>query len=72
LLIEQKTPKQPNQKQLFLESLLPEFSRKDCLITTKRLQIPDKTAEKHNAKFTRSSLITLLTTNTRKHRGEGQ
>jgi hypothetical protein len=54
---EQETPKQPNQKQLFLEALPPEFSRQDYLTTAKRLKIPDKTAEKHIAKFTQSGLI---------------
>ncbi|MDR1172045.1 MAG: DUF3987 domain-containing protein [Bacteroidales bacterium] len=54
---EQEKPKQPNQKQLFLESLPPEFSRQDYLATAKRLEIPDKTAEKHIAKFTQSGLI---------------
>jgi hypothetical protein len=54
---EQETPKQPNQKQLFLEALPPEFSRQDYLTTAKRLKIPDKTAEKHIAKFTQNGLI---------------
>jgi hypothetical protein len=54
---EQEVPKQPNQKQLFLEALPPEFSRQDYLTTAKRLEIPDKTAEKHIAKFTQSGLI---------------
>jgi hypothetical protein len=47
----------PNQKQLFLEALPPQFSRQDYLTTAKRLEIPDKTAEKHIAKFTQSRLI---------------
>jgi hypothetical protein len=54
---EQETPKQPNQKQLFLEALPPEFSRQDYLTTAKHLEITDKTAEKHIAKFTQSGLI---------------
>ncbi|MDR1347427.1 MAG: DUF3987 domain-containing protein, partial [Prevotellaceae bacterium] len=57
LSTEVETPKQPNQKQQFLEALPPEFSRQDYLITAKRLQIPDKTAEKHIAKFVQSGLI---------------
>ena len=52
-----ETPKQPNQKQQFLETLPPEFSRQDYLTTAKRLNIPDKTAEKHIAKFTQNGLI---------------
>lgn len=48
---------QPNQKQLFLEALPPEFSRQNYLAAAKRLNIPDKTAEKHIAKFTQSGLI---------------
>jgi hypothetical protein len=52
------TPQQPpNQKQLFLEALPPEFSRQDYLTAAKRLNIPDKTAEKHIAKFTQNGLI---------------
>ena len=54
---EQETPKQPNQKQLFLEALPPEFSRQDYLAAANQLKIPDKTAEKHIAKFTQSGLI---------------
>jgi hypothetical protein len=54
---EQETAKQPNQKQLFLEALPLEFSRQDYLTAAKCLNIPDKTAEKHIAKFTQSSLI---------------
>jgi hypothetical protein len=50
-------PKQPNQKQQFLEALPPEFSRRDYLTTAQTLNIPDKTAEKHIAKFVQSSLI---------------
>jgi hypothetical protein len=50
-------PPQPNQKQLFLEALPPEFSRQNYLTTAKRLNIADKTAEKHIAKFTQSGLI---------------
>ena len=52
-----ETPKQPNQKQLFLESLPPEFSRQDYIAIAKNLNIPDKTAEKHIAKFVQSGLI---------------
>ena len=46
-----ETPKQPNQKQQFLDALLPEFSRRDYLATAQSLNIPPKTAEKHIAKF---------------------
>ncbi|KAA6302560.1 MAG: hypothetical protein EZS26_001392 [Candidatus Ordinivivax streblomastigis] len=49
--------KQPNQKQLFLEALPSEFSRKDYLTIAQRLEIPDKTAEKHIAKFVQNGLI---------------
>jgi len=55
---ETATPKQPNQKQQFLDTLPSEFSRKDYLTTAKSLNIPDKTAEKHIAKFVQSGLIT--------------
>jgi len=54
---ETATPKPPNQKQLFLEALPPEFSRQDYLIIAKNLNIPDKTAEKHIAKFVQSGLV---------------
>jgi hypothetical protein len=54
---ETETPKQPNQKQQFLEALPSEFSRKDYLQTAQTLNIPDKTAEKHIAKFVQSGLI---------------
>ena len=54
---EQETPKQPNQKQLFFEALPPEFSRQDYLSAANQLKIPNKTAEKHIAKFTQSGLI---------------
>ena len=57
LPIETAPPKQSNQKQLFLEALPPEFSRQDYLTVAKRLEIPDKTAEKHIAKFVQSGLI---------------
>jgi hypothetical protein len=57
LLIQIETQKQPNQKQLFLEALPPEFSRQDYIATAKRLNIPDKTAEKHISKFVQSGLI---------------
>jgi hypothetical protein len=52
-----ETPKQPNQKQQFLEALPPEFSRQDYLKTAQSLNIPDKTAEKHIAKFVQNGLI---------------
>ena len=52
-----ETHKQPNQKQLFLEALPTEFSRQDYLSVAKHLEIPDKTAEKHIAKFTQNGLI---------------
>jgi hypothetical protein len=51
------TTAQPNQKQLFLDALTQEFSRQDYLIVAQRLNIPDKTAEKHIAKFVQSGLI---------------
>lgn len=54
---ESEKPKQPNQKQQFLEKLPPEFSRRDYLATAQTLNIPDKTAEKHIAKFVQSGLI---------------
>jgi len=49
--------KQLNQKQQFLEALPPEFSRQEYLAAAKSLNIPDKTAEKHIAKFAQSGLI---------------
>jgi hypothetical protein len=52
-----EAPKQLNQKQHFFETLPPEFSRQDYLVTAKHLNIPDKTAEKHIAKFAQSGLI---------------
>lgn len=54
---EAEKTKQPNQKQQFLEKLPPEFSRQDYLKTAQALNIPDKTAEKHIAKFVQSGLI---------------
>ena len=54
---ETATPKQPNQKQLFLETLPPEFSRQEYLKTAQNLNISDKTAEKHIRKFKESGLI---------------
>jgi len=54
---EAEKPKQPNPKQQFLETLPPEFSRRDHLTTAQSLNIPDKTAEKHIAKFVQSGLI---------------
>jgi hypothetical protein len=54
---ETEKPKQPNQKQQFLEALPPEFSRQEYLKTAQNLNIPDKTAEKHIAKFVQSGLI---------------
>ena len=52
-----EVPKQLNQRQQFLEALPPEFSRQDYLITSKSLDIADKTAEKYIAKFAQSGLI---------------
>jgi hypothetical protein len=52
-----ETPKQPNQKQQFLDALPPEFSRRDYLATARSLNIPPKTAEKHVAKFAQSGLL---------------
>ena len=54
---ETATPKQPNQKQLFLETLPAEFSRQEYLKTAQSLNISDKTAEKHIRKFKESGLI---------------
>jgi hypothetical protein len=54
---ETKTPKHPNLKQQFLENLPQEFSRKDYLATAQSLNIADKTAERHIAKFVQSALI---------------
>jgi hypothetical protein len=54
---ETATPKQPNQKQQFLETLPPEFSRRDYLTTAQSLNIPEKTAEKHIAKFVQNGLL---------------
>ncbi len=48
---------QPNQKQLFLEALPAEFSRKDYLTVAAQLKIPDKTAEKHIARFVQNGLV---------------
>jgi hypothetical protein len=52
-----ETPKQPNQKQQFLDALPPEFSRRDYLAIAQNLNIPPKTAEKHIAKFVQSGLL---------------
>jgi len=52
-----ETLKQPNQKQLFLEALPPEFSRQDYLNIAKHLNIIDKTAQKYISNFVRSGLI---------------
>jgi hypothetical protein len=52
-----ETPKQPNQKQQFLDALPPEFSRRDYLVAAQSLNISPKTAEKHVAKFAQSGLI---------------
>ena len=52
-----ETPKQPNQKQQFLDALPLEFSRQDYLKTAQSLNIPNKTAEKHIAKFVQNGLI---------------
>jgi hypothetical protein len=47
-----------NQKQLFFEAVPFEFfCDRSCLTIAKRLQIPDKTAEKRIAKVTQSGLI---------------
>ena len=54
---ETATPKQPNQKQQFLEALPPEFSRRDYLTAAQSLNIQDKTAERHIAKFVQSGLL---------------
>ena len=54
---ETATPKQSNQKQQFLEALPPEFSRRDYLTAAQNLNIPDKTAERHIAKFVQSGLL---------------
>lgn len=54
---EAEKTKQPNQKQQFLETLPPEFSRQDYLTAAQRLNIPNKTAEKHIAKFVQNGLI---------------
>lgn len=54
---ESVSAQQPNQKQLFLEKLPLEFSRQDYLKTAQQLEIPDKTAEKHIAKFVQNGLI---------------
>jgi hypothetical protein len=55
---ETTTPKQKNLKQQFLENLPTEFSRQDYLITAQTLNIANKTAEKHIAKFKQNGLIT--------------
>jgi predicted transcriptional regulator len=52
-----ETPKQPNQKQQFLETLPPEFSRQDYLTIAKNLNIPDKTAQRHIEKYLQTNLI---------------
>jgi hypothetical protein len=54
---EQEVSKRENKKQSFLEALPPEFSRQEYLTTAKSLNIPDKTAEKHIAKFVQNDLI---------------
>ena len=54
---ETKTPKQQNLKQQFLENLPTEFSRQDYIATAKALNIADKTAERHIAKFVQNGLI---------------
>lgn len=46
-----------NQKQQFLDELPPEFCRKDYLAVAQKLDIPDKTAEKHIKRFTDNGLI---------------
>jgi len=57
LPVQTETPKQPNQKQQFLEKLPAEFSRQVYLTIAKSLNIPDKTAEKHITKFVQNGLI---------------
>ena len=54
---ETEKPKQPNQKQQFLEILPTEFSRQEYLKAAQSLNIPHKTAEKHIARFVQSGLI---------------
>jgi hypothetical protein len=54
---ETEKSKQPNQKQQFLETLPPEFSRQDYLKVAQALTISDKTAEKHIVRFVQSGLI---------------
>jgi hypothetical protein len=46
-----------NQKQQFLDELPPEFCRKDYLAVAQKLNIPDKTAEKHIRRFAINGLI---------------
>ena len=52
-----ETPKQPNPKQQFLETLPPEFSRQDYLTIAKQLGITDKIAEKQIEKYVQNDLI---------------
>ncbi|GHV61945.1 hypothetical protein FACS1894195_3250 [Bacteroidia bacterium] len=47
-----------SQKQLFLEALPTEFTRKDYLTAAQQLGIPDRTVERHIAKFVQNNLIT--------------
>jgi len=53
----EETLAQPNRNQQFFDALPPEFSRQDYLTVAKNLNIPEKTAEKHIAKFAHSGLI---------------
>jgi len=54
---ETATPKQPNPKQQFLDTLPPEFSRKDYVATAQNLNIPIKTAERHIEKYLQNDVI---------------
>jgi nitrogenase subunit NifH len=54
---EQKISKRENKKQLFLESLPPEFSRQVYINVAQTLEIPDKTAEKYIAKFKQNGFV---------------
>jgi hypothetical protein len=55
LLTETPAPYHPTRQQQFLEALPPEFSRKDYIASS--LSIPERTAEKHIAKFVQNALI---------------
>ena len=58
LPVQEMQKNQPNQKQLFLEALPSEFSRKDYIAIAATLNIQDKAAEKYIAQFTQKALIT--------------